>query len=233
MKNILIVGASKGIGLRTAQLLQSQNNLITIARNINPDLELLNTRFYPLDVSKDSLDSLADLPEQIHGLVYCPGSINLKPFNRLTRADFENDFNQNVLGAVAIIQKVLPNLKKANGASIVLFSTVAAKLGMPFHASIAAAKGAIEGLAKSLAAELAGANIRVNVVAPSLTDTPLANALLNTPEKKEAAGKRHPLQRVGTPDDMAQMVCFLLSDQNAWMTGQIIGIDGGMGSLKV
>lgn len=233
MKNILIVGASKGIGLRTAQLLQSQNNLITIARNINPDLELLNTRFYPLDVSKDSLDSLADLPEQIHGLVYCPGSINLKPFNRLTRADFENDFNQNVLGAVAIIQKVLPNLKKANGASIVLFSTVAAKLGMPFHASIAAAKGAIEGLAKSLAAELASANIRVNVVAPSLTDTPLANALLNTPEKKEAAGKRHPLQRVGTPDDMAQMVCFLLSDQNAWMTGQIIGIDGGMGSLKV
>ena len=233
MKNILIVGASKGIGLKTAQLLNNQYQLLTIARNSSAELAELNTRFYALDITNNNLDILTDLPEQIHGLVYCPGSINLKPFNRLTRQDFENDFNQNVLGVVAIIQKVLPNLKKASGASIVLFSTVAAKLGMPFHASIAAAKGAIEGLAKSLAAELAAANIRVNVIAPSLTDTPLANALLSTPEKKEAAGKRHPLQRVGTPDDMAQTVSFLLSDHSTWITGQVIGIDGGMGSLKV
>ena len=151
----------------------------------------------------------------------------------MTRQDFENDFSQNVLGAVAILQKILPNLKKANGASIVLFSTVAAKLGMPFHSSIAAAKGAIEGLAKSLAAELAAANIRVNVIAPSLTDTPLAGPLLSTPEKREAAAKRHPLQRVGTPEEIAQMIEFLLSDKSSWITGQIIGIDGGMGSLKV
>ena len=173
------------------------------------------------------------MPEEIHGLVYCPGSINLKPFNRLTQQDFINDFQQNVLGAVAIIQKLLPNLKKANGASIVLFSTVAAKLGMPFHASIAASKAAIEGLAKSLAAELAGSKIRVNVIAPSLTDTPLATALLNTSEKKDASGKRHPLQRVGTAEEMAKFVAFLISEDSSWITGQIIGIDGGMGSLKV
>jgi NAD(P)-dependent dehydrogenase (short-subunit alcohol dehydrogenase family) len=192
----------------------------------------LKTRFYQIDISKDDLDALNDLPEVIDGLVFCPGSINLKPFNRLTTQDFLNDFNQNVLGAVALIQKILPNLKRANGASIVLFSTVAAKLGMPFHASVAASKAAIEGLAKSLAAEFAVSKIRVNVIAPSLTDTPLAAFLLNTDEKKEASGKRHPLQRIGTAEEIAQLVSFLLSDAASWITGQIIGADGGMGSLK-
>ncbi len=233
MKNILIAGASKGIGLKTAQLLNNQFNLFTIARSLTPELEQLKTRFYQVDLSKVNTEVFDELPDEIHGIVYCPGSINLKPFNRLTREDFENDFSQNVLGAVAIIQKVLPNLKKANGASIVLFSTVAAKLGMPFHSSIAAAKGAIEGLAKSLAAELASSYIRVNVIAPSLTDTPLASALLSTTDKREAAGKRHPLQRVGTPEEMANAIAFLLSSNSSWITGQIIGIDGGMGSLKV
>ncbi|MEO8795573.1 MAG: SDR family oxidoreductase [Daejeonella sp.] len=232
MKNILIVGAGKGIGLKTAQLLAAENNLITLSRNLTKELEELKTTFYKLDPVNDDLDLLQDLPEQIHGLVYCPGSINLKPFNRLTRQDFLDDFNQNVLGAVAIIQKVLPNLKKANGAGIVLFSTVAAKLGMPFHASVATSKAAIEGLAKSLAAELATHKIRVNVIAPSLTDTPLAGFLLNTDEKKESSNKRHPLQRIGTADEMASLVSFLLNDNSGWITGQIIGVDGGMGSLK-
>ena len=136
------------------------------------------------------------------------------------------------MGAVSLVQKLLPNLKRAGGASIVLFSTVAAKLGMPFHTSVAASKAAVEGLAKSLAAELASSKIRVNVIAPSLTDTPLAANLLNTAEKKEAAGKRHPLQRVGTAEEMAQLVSFLLSDNSSWITGQVIGVDGGMGSLK-
>ncbi|MEO5944974.1 MAG: SDR family oxidoreductase [Ferruginibacter sp.] len=233
MKNILIVGAGKGIGLKTAQLLAAENKLFTISRNRTAELETLNTTFYQLDAANEELDSLNDLPENIHGLVYCPGSINLKPFNRLTRKDFQDDFNQNVLGAVAVIQKVLPNLKKAGGASIVLFSTVAAKLGMPFHASIATSKAAIEGLAKSLAAELAASKIRVNVIAPSLTDTPLAGFLLSTEEKKEASNKRHPLQRIGTPEEMASLVSFLLNDQSSWITGQVIGVDGGMGSLKV
>jgi len=232
MKNILIVGAGKGIGLETAKLLAEENKLITISRNITDQLEALKTNFFPMDVTKDGLDSLTELPEIIHGIVYCPGSINLKSFSRLTTQDFLNDFNQNVLGAVAIIQKVLPNLKRANGASIVLFSTVAAKLGMPFHASIATAKAAIEGLAKSLAAEFASSKIRVNVIAPSITDTPLANFLLSTDEKKEASAKRHPLQRIGTAEEMAQLVSFLISDQSSWITGQIIGADGGLGSLK-
>ena len=232
MKNILIVGAGKGVGIRTAELLHNHCNLIAISRSLTSELEMLNTKFYQLDVAKDSLDILNDLPEIIHGVVYCPGSINLKLFNRLTAQDFLNDFQQNVLGAVAIIQKVLPNLKRANGASVVLFSTVAAKLGMPFHSSIAASKGAIEGLAKSLAAELASSLVRVNVIAPSLLDTPLAVFLINTDEKKEASGKRHPLQRIGTPNEIAHLVRFLIGDESSWITGQIIGADGGLGSLK-
>lgn len=232
MKNIIIAGAGKGIGLKTAELLKNTNHLFTIARNNTPELSALPTNFYQLDLVTDNLDTLNDLPEIIHGLVYCPGSINLKPFNRLTAQDFLNDFNQNVLGAVNLVQKLLPNLKRAGGAGIVLFSSVAVKLGMPFHASVATSKAAVEGLAKSLAAELASAKIRVNVIAPSLTDTPLAANLLNTEEKKEAAGKRHPLQRVGTAQEMAQLVSFLLSDNSSWITGQIIGVDGGIGSLR-
>ncbi|MCY7362596.1 MAG: SDR family oxidoreductase [Ignavibacteria bacterium] len=232
MKNIIIAGAGKGIGLNTAEILNPQNNLITISRNSTAELENLNTKFYQLDVAKDNLDTINDLPEDIHGLVYCPGSINLRPFNRLTAQDFLNDFNQNVLGAVSLIQKILPNLKKANGSSIVLFSTVAVKLGMPFHSSIATSKAAIEGLAKSLAAEFAAAKIRVNVIAPSLTDTPLAGSLLSTDEKRDASAKRHPLQRIGNAEEIAQLVSFLLSDHSSWITGQIIGVDGGMGSLK-
>ncbi len=232
MKNILIVGAGKGVGLSTAQLLCNQYNLITISRNRTPELEQLNTHFYQLDAAKDNLDALSGLPDIIHGIVYCPGSINLKPFHRLTSQNFLEDFTQNVLGAVAVIQKTLPNLKKADGAAIVLFSTVAAKLGMPFHSSIAASKSAIEGLARSLAAELAVSKIRVNVIAPSLLDTPLSSFLLNTEEKKEASNKRNPLQRIGTAEEMAQLVSFLLSEQSSWITGQVIGADGGMGSLK-
>lgn len=144
----------------------------------------MNTHFYKLDITKDSLDILIDLPEQIDALIYCPGSINLKPFNRLSIQDFLKDFNQNVLGAVSIIQKALPNLK-ANGASIVLFSSVAAKIGLPYHSSISTSKAAIEGLALSLAAELASFKIRVNVIAPSLIDTPLTSSLLNTIEKEK------------------------------------------------
>ena len=232
MKNIVIAGAGKGIGLKTVELLKDTNQLFAIARNNTAELSALSTKFYQLDLVTDNLDALNDLPETIDGLVYCPGSINLKPFNRLTARDFLNDFNQNVMGAVSLVQKLLPNLKRAGGASIVLFSTVAAKLGMPFHASVAASKAAVEGLAKSLAAELASSKIRVNVIAPSLTDTPLAANLLNTAEKKEAAGKRHPLQRVGTAEEMAQLVSFLLSDNSSWITGQVIGVDGGMGSLR-
>lgn len=231
MKNIVVVGAGRGIGLATVKALQSEN-LFTISRQLTNELEALNTKFYSLDAAKDDVAVLTDLPEVIHGVVYCPGSINLRPFNRLTAKDFLNDFQQNVLGAIAVIQYLLPRLKKADGASIVLFSSVAVKIGMPFHASIAAAKGAIEGLAKSLAAELATSKIRVNVIAPSLTDTPLASALLSSNEKREAAAKRHPLNSIGSADEIGQLVAFLMREDSRWITGQIIGVDGGIGSLK-
>lgn len=227
----MIVGAGRGIGLATVKALQN-DNLFTISHQLTNELEALNTRFFALDAAKDDLTVLANLPEVIHGIVYCPGSINLRPFNRLTTQDFLNDFQQNVLGAIAVIQYLLPRLKKADGASIVLFSSVAVKIGMPFHASIAAAKGAIEGLAKSLAAELATSKIRVNVIAPSLTDTPLASTLLNSDEKREAAAKRHPLNSIGSADEIGQLVAFLIQDNSRWITGQVIGVDGGIGSLK-
>ena len=231
MINILIVGAGKGIGLETARLL-AKENLYTISRNATPELDELKTQFFEMDVAKNDLSDLS-LPEELHGLVFCPGSINLRPFNRLTEEDFLADFNQNFMGAVRIIQKALPSLKKSKSASIVLFSTVAAKVGMPFHTSIAASKGAIEGFAKSLAAELVASNIRVNVIAPSLSDTSLAAQLLSTEEKRVASAKRHPLQRIGTPQDSAQLVEFLLSEKSSWMTGQIIGLDGGLGNIKL
>lgn len=231
MKNIVIVGAGKGIGLRSAQLLKNEN-LFTISRNLTPELEILDTQFFQLDVIKDDLSEVS-LPEEIHGVVFCPGSINLKPFHRLSEEDFLADFHQNFLGAVKIIQKCLPALKKSDSASIVLFSTVAAKVGMPFHTSIAASKGAIESFARSLAAELASAKIRVNVIAPSLSDTGLAAQLLSTDEKRLASAKRHPLQRIGSADDSARVVEFLMSDKSSWITAQVIGVDGGLGTIKL
>lgn len=232
MKNIVIIGCGQGIGFATAKILSENHNVIGISRTENSEIKSLNIDFHQFDILSGNLDEIT-FPEVVHGLVYAPGSINLKPFNRLSVEDFKNDFEINVLGAVKIIQKLLPNLKKAETASVVLYSSVASKLGMPFHASVSASKSAVEGLTKSLAGELSTQKIRVNCIAPSLTDTNLASQLLSTPEKREASGKRHPLQRVGNADEMAKMTEFLLSDHASWITGQIIGIDGGMGSIKL
>jgi 3-oxoacyl-[acyl-carrier protein] reductase len=231
-KNILIIGGSSGIGLELAKILtQAGAQVITASRTQSP--ELGHTPHLTFDVEQPIGDALSNLPASLHGLVYCPGTINLRPFNRLTEQDFLKDFRVNVLGAVQTIQTCLPRLKQAQGASIVLFSTVAVKAGMNFHTSVATAKGALEGLALSLAAELASSKIRVNTIAPSLTDTPLAKNLLASDEKREASNKRHPLGRIGSPGDIAQAAAFLLSDEASWMTGQVLGIDGGMGSLKM
>jgi 3-oxoacyl-[acyl-carrier protein] reductase len=232
MKNFLIIGGTKGIGLKSIELLGKDYTIFTVSRTERNVSLAENITHYQLDITKDDLSILDSLPKEIHGLVYAPGSINLKPFQRLTQDDFLNDFQQNVLGAVRIIQYCLPRLKAANGSSIILYSTVAAKLGMTFHSSVAVSKSALEGLARTLAAELAPNKIRVNVIAPSLTDTPLAAPLLNTPEKIEANNKRHPLQRIGQPEDIAAMTVFLLSDQASWITGQVLHVDGGMSVLK-
>jgi len=231
-KNILVVGGSSGIGFSLAQSLHQNNaSVFSISRNLSTGLTS-GVRQLQADVT-GSLEGLNTfLPDQLHGLVYSVGSINLKPFNRLSTDDFLRDFELSVLGAVKIIQHSLKQLKNASGASVVLLSSVAARTGMPYHASISAAKGAVEGMALSLAAEMASQKIRVNVVAPSLTETPMAQSLLNSPEKREASARRHPLARFGQPADISNAIAFLLSDQSSWMTGQIIGVDGGLGNLK-
>jgi 3-oxoacyl-[acyl-carrier protein] reductase len=231
-KNILVVGGSSGIGLSLIKLLHEKNATIYVVSRSASEEWPHDVHYLQADVTGniDTVDMF--LPQQLHGLVYSVGSITLKPFNRLTNEDFLNDFQINVLGAARMIQQAIKPIKNAAGSSIVLISSVATRIGMPYHASIAAAKGAVEGIALTLAAELAFQQIRVNVVAPSLTDTPLAQNLLSSPEKREASAKRHPIGRIGQPADISQLIAFLLSDESNWMTGQVIGIDGGIGKLK-
>ncbi|MFZ4784534.1 MAG: SDR family NAD(P)-dependent oxidoreductase [Flavobacteriales bacterium] len=230
MSHFVIAGGSKGIGLEIVQQLASEGHRVTVISRTAPDLDHDQINFIPFDFSENT--ELPALPEIIDGLVYCPGTVNLKPFHRITADEFSLELQVNFVGAVRLLQQAFPALKKSNAPSVVLFSTVAVRTGMPFHAGIASAKGAVEGLVKSLAAEWAP-TIRVNAIAPSLTDTTLVERLVNTPEKKEAAGKRHPLQRVGETKDIASMATFLLSDKSSWMTGQILSVDGGMGTLKI
>ena len=226
MKNILLIGASSAIAKQVKSDLESKNySVYTISRS---EVEGENHFIYNGDIIH------GDLPEinvELHGLVYFPGTINLKPFKSLKIADVMSEFEINALGAFRCIQQYIKNLSMAESASVVLFSSVAAQTGMPFHSSIAMSKAAVEGLTRSLAAELAP-KIRVNCIAPSLTETPLAGRLINTPEKIEQSGKRHPLQRIGNTNDLASMTTFLLSDDSSWMTGQVLKIDGGMSTLK-
>lgn len=232
-KNILIIGGTSGIGLSLAkQLVQNGAYVITASRRSSDQRALPNVTHISIDVTKDLSELNNNLPDELHGLVYCPGTINLKPFTRLSQEDFLQDMQINVFGAVKVVQTCIKSLKNAKGASAVFFSTVAAKTGMNFHASVATAKRALEGLAISLAAEYAVNQVRFNVIAPSLTDTPLAAHLLGSAEKKENSSKRHPLGRIGQSDEIASLAAYLLSEQASWISGQIIGIDGGMSSVK-
>jgi 3-oxoacyl-[acyl-carrier protein] reductase len=231
MKNIAIVGASSGIGLELTKLLSPGNRVYALSRSRGDLQEIENVIWNNLDVLQEDYD-LSYLPNELHGLVYCPGSITLKPVRGLKSEDIIHDFQLNALSAFRIIQNVLGKLKAPNTASVVLFSTVAVGQGMPYHVSVSMAKGAVEGLTRSLAAELAP-GIRVNAIAPSLTDTPLASRLLSTAERKEASAQRHPMKRIGNPTDLAYMAEFLLSDKAPWITGQVISVDGGMGRLKI
>lgn len=229
-KNILLVGGSYGIGHAIAAALH-ENHHVYVASRTAEGLSGLQVTHLPFDAMTDELD-VSLLPAQLDGFVYCPGSINLRPFKGSKIEQFQTDFEINFLHMVRILQRILPQLTAAEQSSVVLFSTVAVTTGMPFHSSIAAAKGAVEGFARSIAAEYAP-KIRVNVVAPSLTDTPLAEKFLNTETKQEKSAERHPLKRYGQPQDIAQAAVFLLSDASSWMTGQVMAVDGGMSALSV
>ncbi len=228
MNKYLFAGASSKIALETARLLKEQGHKV-----IGISTKTENTIYDEFHtISKYDFTNFPPIEGVIDGLVYFPGTINLKPFNRLSQNDFMNDYQINSLGAVAFVQAYLNNLKQSTQASIVFISTVAVATGMAYHSSVSMAKGAIEGLTKALAAEFAPA-IRVNCIAPSLADTPLAEKFINTPEKLEASQKRNPLRRVGSATDIASAIDFLLGSKATWITGQIIAVDGGMNNLKL
>ena len=228
MKNYLIVGGSSGIGLHLAKSLANAGNQVHVLSRSWKEAEIpANIQFSSIDITEETVQ-FPEITEAIDGLIYCPGSINLRPFKAMKQADFLNDLQINYLGAIKAIQKYLPQLLQGNSPSIVLFSTVAVQKGMPFHASIAGAKGAIEGLTKSLAAEFAP-KIRVNAIAPSLTETPLAEKLLNSEAKMASAAERHPLKKIGSAQDISEAALYLLNAP--WVSGQILAVDGGMSSI--
>lgn len=226
MANYLVIGASSGIGLALSGILLGEgNNVFVIGRKPVAFV----TRSYLADVVTDTLPVIE---EPLDGLVYCPGSITLKPFRGLKLEDVRRDMDINVTGAFRVLQQYLPNLQRSESASVVLFSTVAVTVGMPYHASVAMAKGAIEGLTKALAAEWAP-KIRVNCIAPSLTDTPLAARLLDTDVKRAGAAERHPLKRIGESSEVAAIANLLLGANTKSVTGQVWHVDGGMSSVRV
>lgn len=227
MKTIVVIGGSKGIGLSIVKLLTPSHRVISISRSVS-NIEHENLTHYSVDVLSEELPDISE----VDGLVYCPGSINLKPISRLKIEDFKNDFEINVIGAVKAIQKYARVMKDSQHPSIVLFSTVAVKLGMPFHASIATAKAGVEGLVKSLGAEFAP-KIRINAIAPTVTDTELAAKLLRNERMIENITERHPLKKFLSPDEVAEMTLFLLSHKTASMSGQILEMDCGIVNFKI
>ena len=226
MKTILVVGGSKGIGNAIVTSLQETHKVINFSRS--EVASHVNVTHYSIDVLEDELPELS---EDINGLVFCPGSINLKPIGRLKLNDFRSDFEINVIGAVKVIQKYINSLKNNNG-SVVLFSTVATKLGMPFHASVAASKSAVEGLTKSLAGEFA-TKVRFNCIAPTVTDTSLAEKLLRNDKQRENMEMRHPLKKFLKAEEVASLANYLLSDHATAISGQVFPVDAGIVSLKL
>ena len=231
-KTILVVGGTSGIGqVIVNDLLREEAHVVMASRQPPADEIAERVDHILLDVN-DIGGELSALPDTLHGLVYTPGSINLKPFAALKSDDFMADFRLNVLGAIQVVKAALKPLRSAQGASVVMFSTVAVQVGLNYHTSVATAKGALEGFGRSLAAELAAKKVRVNLIAPSLTDTPLAENLLSTEEKQAASRQRHPIGRYGQPEDIARAAVFLLSDKSDWITGQVLHVDGGLSTLR-
>ncbi len=229
-RTYLVVGHSSGIGRAlTERALADGHAVYGVSRRASGIVAPALTE-RQADILEVDLASL-DLPQVLDGVAYCPGSLNLKSFRALKEKDFLDDFRISALGAVRVLQATANALKAGQQPGVVLFSTVAVGQGMPFHASIAMAKGAVEGLTRSLAAEWAPA-IRVNAVAPSLTDTPLAARLLSNEERTQSSRERHPLRQIGQPDDVAAAALFLLGDQSGWITGQVWGVDGGLSAVR-
>ena len=232
MSTILIIGASSGIGQQLASTLSTAGQQVVGTYHSHPlTSDSAQITYHHCNILDEQPD-FSYIPEALDGLVFCPGSIVLKPFHRIKPEDFIDDYRLQVIGAIKTIQAALPALKKGNYPSIVLFSTAAVQTGLNFHSLVSASKGAIEGMTRALAAELAP-TIRVNCIAPSLTDTPMAANLLNTEEKRMANAQRHPLRRIGTTSDIASMAEFLLSEKSGWITGQVMHVDGGISRLKV
>ena len=229
-KNIFIVGGSSGIGLSLIKQISSKNNIYSASRNDN-NLNEYNVKHIKYDSVNDLEIDTSILPEKIDGFVYCPGSINLRPFNTLKIESFLEDYKINFLGAIKSLKIILPLMQKSDNSSIVFFSTVAVSTGMPFHSSISSSKGAIEGLTRSLAAEFSP-KIRVNSIAPSIVKTNLSEKFLNSDLKIEKASERHPLGRIGKDEEISKLAAYLLSDDSRWVTGQVINIDGGIGSIR-
>ncbi|MFT4662071.1 MAG: NAD(P)-dependent dehydrogenase (short-subunit alcohol dehydrogenase family) [Patiriisocius sp.] len=230
MKNYIIIGGSSGIGKEIVCLLEKQGENVIATYNNNEIENRKNVQYIHLDVM-DNAFNIDNLPDEIHGLAYCPGSINLKPFHRFNEDDFIDDLKLQVLGATKIIQQLLPKIKKSGNSSILLFSTVAVQSGFSFHSQVAISKGAIEGLTRSLAAELSP-TIRVNAIAPSLTNTNLATKFLNTQDKINLQSEKNPLKKIGDPKSIAEAATFLLTPKSSWITGQIIHVDGGYSKIK-
>lgn len=232
MKTYLVIGASSGIGLSLAkQLRESGHKVIGTYNQTVPSAQSPEIEWHYWNVIEEH-DAPTFIPDVLDGFAYCPGSINLKPFHRIQPTEFEADFRLQVSGAIELLQYALPALKKSGNASVILFSTVAVQNGFNFHSQVSASKGALEGLTRALAAEWAP-QIRVNCIAPSLTNTPLAARLLNSEDKMDANARRHPLKRVGEAQDMANLAEFLLSDKSGWITGQVLHADGGISTLKI
>ncbi len=240
MKNYVVIGGTSGIGASLVELLSAENNVWFTGtrdpqsldhRYPSPDTRHLTPDYQKLDLTSDNPD-FSWLPDTIHGIAYCVGAIALKPFHRIKPQEFIDDYNKQTLGAIKTLQAAHNALKNAENSSVVLFSTVAVQTGFPFHTLVSSSKGAIEGLTRALAAEWAP-KVRINAIAPSITQTPLAGNLLNSPEKIEANAARHPLKKIGQPQDIAKLAQFLLSDDSSWITGQVHHIDGGISNIKI
>ena len=231
MKTYVVFGGSRGIGASLVSvLLKEGHHVVNISRK-SSEVDHQNLSFSSLDVLDDEWNSLPELQE-IHGLAYCPGSIDLKPLRRVSVEDIKKAMDINLYGALKAVQWAYPVMRKTPKAAVVLFSSVAVSQGMPFHTVIASAKGAVEGFTKSLAAEFAP-KVRVNCIAPSLTDTELASDLLRDNKRREASADRHPLKRIGQREDIAHAAQYLLGEESSWVTGQVLHVDGGMSSIRV